>query len=180
MLSERYEVSLNFAEVYLPSAATYSEVRLLVRVSEKVLELVYNSKPQGQMVIYGLNSTSNFQLVLHADHIQVGSNTVAFATLNPDGVEGTSETWVKIETNAIGMDSSPSKTPAYMRSYSETQSPSKRFARVRLVVSVRNTAKKVTEPTSASILKETIQCPFLAKMAAAHHETLKPLTPTSE
>lgn len=177
MLSERYEVALNFAEVYLPSATSFREVRVIVRVAEKVLELVLSSKPQGQMIIYGLKPNTNFEFILYADETLVGTSTVFMAALNPDGVEGTNETWVKIETNAVGMDSSPTKAPAYMRTYSEVgtnlQSPTKRFARLRLGVAVRNTAKKSTEPSSPSKLKEFIQCPFLAKIASANHDDVE-------
>jgi hypothetical protein len=177
MLAERYEVSLNFAEVYLPSAATFGEVRLQVRVSEKVLELVQNSKPQGQMLIYGLNPNTSFEFVLYADNTLVGSSTATMAALNPDGIIGSHESCVRIETNAIGMDSSPSKTQFYMRGLLElgsgSQSPSRRFARVRVEISARNTAKKSTEPSSPLKLKETTQCPFLSKVASAHHEDVE-------
>mmetsp|Transcript_28851 Transcript_28851/g.51392 ORF Transcript_28851/g.51392 Transcript_28851/m.51392 type:complete len:784 (+) Transcript_28851:309-2660(+) len=177
MLSERYEVGLNFLEVYLPSAASFKEIRLQAKVSEKVLDLVHNSKPQGQMVIYGLNANTAFEFVLFADEVLVGSNTILMSALNPEGVIGVNETWVRIETNAIGMDSSPSKTPAFMRSYSELNSggnsPTKRYARIRLGISARNTAKKGTEPSSPAKLKDSTQCPFLAKIASAHHEDVE-------
>lgn len=177
MLSERYEVGLNLEEVYLPSAAAFRNIRLQAKVSEKTLELVYNAKPQGQLIVYGLNATTPFEFVLFADDILIGSNTVLMSALNPDGVLGTSEAWVRIETNAIGMDSSPSKTPAYMRSYSElnsgSQSPSKRFARVRIGITARNTALKGTEPSSPSKVKDSTYCPFLAKLASAGHDDVE-------
>lgn len=177
MLSERYEVGLNLAEVYLPSAATFGEIKLQVKATEKVLELVHNTKPQGQLLIYGLNSKTAFEFVLFADDLVIGSSLVLMSALNTDGVVGQSEAWVRIETNAVGMDNSPSKTPIYMRSVSELQSGSpgstKRYARVRLMVSVRNTAKKSTETSSPAKLKESTQCPFLAKVATAHHEDVE-------
>jgi hypothetical protein len=175
MLNERYEVSLNFLEVYLPSAASFKEVRLQVKVSEKLLELVHNSKPQGQVILYGLNPSTTFEFVLYADQTLVGSCAVPTSVLSPNGVVGSGETWVRIETDAIGMDSSPSKTPVFMRSLSElssnSQSAAKRYARVRLSVTSRNTANK--SRAAPLKMKDITQCPFLTNIASAPHEDVE-------
>jgi hypothetical protein len=168
MLSDRYEVSFNLTEVYIPFSRQFSVLKVKARLADKTVELQHLTNPSFTVQTYGLTRTSQLDLQLFADKFYVGGSIVTLGDLYAAHVHGHVETWIKLEVNQRPEESSsPTNSPSLARALSEEETVgSRRFARVKLAL---NVVKLGAQGLTSAALQQLgrVSCPFLDKVLQA-------------
>mmetsp|Transcript_17356 Transcript_17356/g.31284 ORF Transcript_17356/g.31284 Transcript_17356/m.31284 type:complete len:767 (-) Transcript_17356:479-2779(-) len=167
MLSDRYEVTLNVTEVYIPFSEKFSILKLRARLADKTVDLVHLTHPSVTVQTYSISRTTPLDLQLYADRYHVGSATITLGDIYAGHVQGHVESWVKLELSANDEEpSSPVGSPSLARVLSEGEVSVKRFARVKLALTVvKQNAQELTSAALAQL--GTVSCPFLEKVLKA-------------
>lgn len=168
MLSDRYEVTLNLAEVYIPFTKQFATVKVKAQFADKTVELVHLTHPSSSIQTYGVTRSSPLSLQLLADNYLVASNTVTLGDLYAAQVQGHVEVWVKLGLElGEGKSGSPSRTKSLANLLTEEElAGMRRFARVKLAV---NIVKQGAAEQQSSALRQLgpVSCPFLDKVLQA-------------
>lgn len=167
MLSDRYDITLNLTEVYIPFSEKFSVLRVRARLADKTVDLTHQTHPSTTVQTYSITRSTPLDLQLFADKFHVAGSVITLGDLYAAQVQGHVEAWVKLELSANeAQSSSPGSSPSLARVLSEGEVAVKRFARVKLAVNV--TKQNSQELTSAALQQlGTVSCPFLEKVLKA-------------
>jgi hypothetical protein len=168
MLSDRYEVTLNLTEVYIPYSEQFATLKVRARLADKTLELTHLTQPSGTAQTYGITRATQLEVQLYADKYHVGGVVITLGDLYAVQVRGHVESWIKLELSTHATEL-PTTSPSLSRTLSGGESAaSKRFARVKLAVDV---TKLGVQRLDSSALQQlgSVRCPFLEKVQRAEH-----------